>query len=481
MNSFRLGLLVCLAFGSSLQAASDGLRAGAHATDITPTSFPSPINGGMKGAFSSTVRDPMHARSLALRSGDSALILCVVDACMIPREVCVEAKRIASRATGVAESRILISATHSHSCATMTAVFQSDPDQAYVAAVPTRIAESIIRAHANLEPAEIAWGADRDPAQVFNRRWFVKDGESYENPFDGTADRAWMNPGYRSAKVRAPAGPVDDEVAILAVRAKAGGRPIALFANYSLHYVGGAPAISADYFAAFAREVGVRLGAGDERYAGKPAFVGFMSNGTSGNINNVNYAAPAPTPRPGPGEQIETVARSVADAAMRAWAKLAWSADARLASAQRDLTLAVRKADTAELERARRIVETTPRDKDGQFSDRKAIYALEALALAHYPDRVPLTVQAHRIGDLTIAAIPCEVFVEIGLGLKATKKLGQHFTISLANGYNGYLPTPEHHALGGYETWRARSSYLETEASTVIVKTLGELLAEVAK
>ena len=27
--------------------------------------------------------------------------------------------------------------------------------------------------------------------------------------------------------------------------------------------------------------------------------------------------------------------------------------------------------------------------------------------------------------------------------------------IELANGYNGYLPTPQQHALGGYETWRS--------------------------
>ncbi|MDP3073431.1 MAG: hypothetical protein Q8N18_24280, partial [Opitutaceae bacterium] len=72
-------------------------------------------------------------------------------------------------------------------------------------------------------------------------------------------------------------------------------------------------------------------------------------------------------------------------------------------------------------------------------------------------------------------------FFRGSLSLKAAKPLGQHFTISLANGYNGYLPTPEHHRLGGYETWRARSSYLETEAATVIVKTLRELLAEVAR
>ena len=469
-------IVVCAA----ARAAAPVFQAGAAMENITPTQFPSPINGGMRGAFASAVTDPMHARSVALHDGHSALILCVVDACMIPREVCEAAKAIAAKATGVSASQMLISATHSHSCATMVGVFQSEPDPAYVEALPARIARSLIAAHANLEPAEIAWGADRDPTQVFNRRWFVKAGESVENPLGAMTDRALMNPGYQNPKIGAPAGPTDPEVSILAVRAIADGRPLALLANYSLHYVGGSPAISADYFAAFVREMTERLQATDARYAGKPAFVGLMSNGTSGNINNVNYGAPA-SPRKAPGEQIAVVARSVADAAMRAWEKLAWRAHAPLASAERDLTLGVRKATPSELAQARRVIETTPRDKDGQFSDRKAIYAREAVLLDAFPDRVPVKLQAHRIGGLTNTAIPCEVFVEIGLELKAEKPAQQLFTISLANGYNGYLPTPEHHRLGGYETWRARSSYLETEAATAITKNLKEMIAEVAR
>jgi hypothetical protein len=50
----------------------------------------------------------------------------------------------------------------------------------------------------------------------------------------------------------------------------------------------------------------------------------------------------------------------------------------------------------------------------------------------------------------------------------------------LANGYNGYLPTPAQHQLGGYETWRAKSSYLEVDASTKITAKLYELLGQLA-
>jgi neutral ceramidase len=86
-----------------------------------------------------------------------------------------------------------------------------------------------------------------------------------------------------------------------------------------------------------------------------------------------------------------------------------------------------------------------------------------------------------RIGDLGIAASPCETFVETGLAIKAASPLRPTFTIELANDYCGYLPTAEHHQLGGYETWRARSSFLAVDAEAKIRAKILELLSAVAK
>ena len=55
------------------------------------------------------------------------------------------------------------------------------------------------------------------------------------------------------------------------------------------------------------------------------------------------------------------------------------------------------------------------------------------------------------------------------------------FTIELANGHYGYLPTPEQHLLGGYETWRARSSYLAVNSEPKVRKTILELLDSVSE
>jgi neutral ceramidase len=469
-----LAVVAVLTLGLTASQAAE-FRAGAYAQDISPTKFPPPVNGSMSGNFAKSINDPMHARCLALSDGRRELIFCVVDACMIPREVCDEAKRLASKATGVPASQMLISATHTHSAATMAAVFQSDPDPEYVAGLPARIAEGLIRAHANLEPAEIASAKGSDPTQVFNRRWLLKDGETYANPFGVLTDRARMNPGNRNPQVTKPTGPVDADVFILVARARGDQRPLALLANYSLHYVGGNPPISADYFGAFAGEMTRRLTADDARYRGKPKFVAIMSNGTSGNINNIDFGA-ASRARQATGEQIKIVAASVADAAMKAYEGLNFKSAVTLDSAEEDVTLKVRKGTPAELQRAREILDTSPRTKDGQFTAREAIYARETLLLDKFPDTVPVKLQVQRVGDLSIASIPCEVFVEIGLDLKQRTPFAQHFTISLANGYNGYLPTQAHHDLGGYETWRARSSYLEVGAADVITQRLLAML-----
>jgi hypothetical protein len=129
----------------------------------------------------------------------------------------------------------------------------------------------------------------------------------------------------------------------------------------------------------------------------------------------------------------------------------------------------------------KRAEEVLEKAKGRELKGVEEIYSRETVLIAKYPDTVKLKVQAIRVGDLGIAAVPCEVFTEIGLEIKKKSPLKRTFTVSLANGYNGYLPTPAQHALGGYETWRARSSYLEVNASDTITPTALDLLKQVAK
>jgi neutral ceramidase len=89
-----------------------------------------------------------------------------------------------------------------------------------------------------------------------------------------------------------------------------------------------------------------------------------------------------------------------------------------------------------------------------------------------------LKLQAIRIGDLGIAAIPCEVYGSTGLAIKAASPFGTTMNISLANGAEGYLAPPEQHKLGGYTTWRARTSCLEELAEPKIKAAVVGLLSK---
>ena len=93
-------------------------------------------------------------------------------------------------------------------------------------------------------------------------------------------------------------------------------------------------------------------------------------------------------------------------------------------------------------------------------------------------DTVHFVIQAFRIGELGIASIPFEVFTETGLEIKARSPFKDTFTIELANGSNGYLPTPRHHDLGGYETWLG-TNRVERQASEKITARALELLQSV--
>lgn len=55
------------------------------------------------------------------------------------------------------------------------------------------------------------------------------------------------------------------------------------------------------------------------------------------------------------------------------------------------------------------------------------------------------------------------------------------FVVELANPYYGYLPTPEQHKLGGYETWPARSSSLAEDGESRIRATLISIMRQVAE
>ena len=451
------------------EEASPVFRAGAATSNITPWLGLS-INGGMRDRIASHVHDELQARCLVLDDGKRRIAIVVADSCMIPREILDAAKKRVNERSGLPLDRMLMCATHTHSAPAAAGVFQSEPDPEYQLYLERKLADSVLRAVQQLAPARIGWGVGQVEQHVFNRRWKMKPGKISPDPFGGTADQVRMNPPSGSPDLVEPAGPTDPRVLVLSVQHQ-DGRPLAVLANYALHYVGGVGAghISADYFGRFAKELEHLVRAGRQ----DPPFVAMISNGASGDINNIDFRKRPPAREP--YEQIMKVADDVANEVFRVCGTIEHRPHATLAMRQAVLELAVRRPGKKEVEKAQKILAGAEGHALGR---RPEIYARETVLLSRYPEKVKLVLQALRIGDLALVSIPCEVFVEIGLELAKSSPFRPTCVIQLANGYNGYLPTVKQHELGGYETWRARSSYLEVEAAPRIVKSLTGMLEE---
>lgn len=437
-------------------------RAGAAVVDVSPREFPVLVNGGFLQAKASSVRDPLEARALVLDDGSTRIALVVVDSCMIPRELLDQAKERANKQTGIPTARMLVSATHTHTAPAAMGALGCPADARYAPGLPEKIAEAIARASANLREASIGWAKVEDPAHTHCRRWIRRPDRLVVDPFGNPTAWANMHPGYENPDAIGPSGPVDPELSILAVKTKAG-RPLAVLANYSMHYFGTSP-VSADYFGIFREELARLVGATAE-----DGFVAMMSQGTSGDQHWMDYSQAKTT------ITIQTYAKEVAQQAHEAWRRVSYRDHVPLAMRERTIKLRRRVPDAARLDWA----EKHRGDLDRAAKSVPEVYAREAFFLRDDPERA-LKLQAIRIGELGIAAIPNEVYALTGLKIKARSPLASTLTIELANGAEGYIPPPEQHVLGGYTTWPARTAALEVQAEPKIVEAVLGLLEDVA-
>ncbi|MEM7233449.1 MAG: LamG-like jellyroll fold domain-containing protein [Planctomycetota bacterium] len=453
-----------LALSATSTRAGD-FRAGAAIVDITPKAFPVVVNGGMLSRTTNTVHSPIHARAIALDDGETKIAIVVVDSCMMPRDLLDAAKKLAAANTGIPASRMLISATHAHSAPSCFAALGTDADPNYPGFVAPLLAQVIGSAAKRLEPAEIGFAIGNAAEFTALRRWIRRSDKILRDPFGNPTVRANMHPGYRSPDAVGPSGPEDPDLSVISIRSR-NGRPLALLANFSMHYYTEA-AIGADYFGLFSNRIQKRIATDD------PNFVAMMSHGCSGDIWLRDYLKPAPKK---PLHDLSSYSDSLVDIALNAYRSIEYQTPDSLAMAEAELPLRYRVPDAQQLEWARGVVSRMKRKLP---ENRTEVYAREAIFLNEKQD-TRLILQVLRIGDIGITAIPNEVYALTGLKLKARSPFDRTMTIELANGAEGYIPPPEQHAFGGYNTWAARSAGLEVTAEPKIVETVLALLEKVA-
>ncbi len=445
-------------------SAQPALRVGAAAVDISPRHLPALVSGGFLARTADTVRDRLFARALVLDDGSTRLALVVVDTLMMPRELVDRVRRAAAAGSGIEESNIVLAATHTHSAPSVMGALGTGVDEAYVKQLPDQIVEAVCRAAQRLEPAQVGWAVIDAPEHTHCRRWIRRPDRMGGDPFGQRTVRAMMHPGYQNPDYIGPAGPADPQLSVVAFRSP-GGRPIALVANYSMHYFGAAP-VSPDYFGLFARMVAEKL----ESKANDRPIVAAMSQGTSGDLHWMDYS------RPRKQIDIVTYARQLTELALQAYHRIEYRDRVSLGVAETTLKLRRRAPNEERLAWAEAIAAEIP---EGKPRNRTEVYALEQIYLHKEPERA-VRLQALRIGNLGVAAIPCEVFGITGLKIKRQSPLEHTFVLELTNGAEGYIPPPEQHVLGGYTTWPARTAALEVQAEPRIVEATLQLLEKVA-
>jgi neutral ceramidase len=192
-------------------------------------------------------------------------------------------------------------------------------------------------------------------------------------------------------------------------------------------------------------------------------FVAMFGAGTCGDINHIDVR----TKDVRRAEQIGGLLAEKVGGALEDDA-LPMIGEPRLTVRSVTIDAPLQSYSAAEVNEARENLEIVGQRKLS-FLDEVKAYSIVAVQ-AYGESTLPLEVQAFRISDeVAIVTLPSEVFVELGLAIKAASPFKTTIVIELANDSLGYIPTKKAFAEGSYETVNSR-----------IAPGVGEMLVETA-
>ncbi|MCC7497208.1 MAG: hypothetical protein IT160_06500 [Bryobacterales bacterium] len=461
---------MALAPAQMARAAGAAGRIGFSEKDISP-SIGMEQPGDYDKSYHRSFHDPCKVRAAVFDDGGKRAAVVGLDALVAPRSVVLAARRKISIVTGIAPEAILIGAAHNHSGGPLWGPMPGDFDHAsplvrrlaydespaadpvYVRKVEEAIAAAVIEADGRKFEGACSYGIGHEDKAAFNRRFRMKNGQS------------WTHPGQGNPDIVEPAGPIDPQVGVIGGWTSEG-KLAGCVVNYACHATTNPGGISANWIYYLERTIRGMYG---------PQVVVVFTQGFSGDVTQVNNRNPYRQPA---GEQwAMLVGGRVGAEAVKVLVD-AIPGPVRSVEFRSRTWNAPRRAPSRE--HVRRSLELVQKDRRS-ISRADWIFAKEIVLLDAMMARektVEVEVQAIQVGPAAFVTGPGEMFCQLGLDLKAGSPFPFTFPTELANASAGYIPTEEafSHSGGGYETRLSSYSNLEVTAGTRMVATGLELL-----
>jgi neutral ceramidase len=435
------------------------LQVGFGAGDITPEAGME-MPGGFFRRKGSGALDKLLAVACVVHDGTTPVALVGIDTLFITRPTVEVARRVIGAETKIPGDNVLIGASHTHTGGPIASCLGCEANPAYEKKVADAIAAAVKGAWTSLHAAEVGVGTGREAGISFNRRFLMRDGREITHP---------GKPGTpHHADIVAPAGPIDPEVGVLAVRTP-GSKPTVrgVVVNFACHStVVGGDKFSPDYAGYLRKHL--------RAHYGEATPVVFLL-GPCGDITQVDNRSPGRDFGP---EHADMMGLKLAGEAVRTIDRMTWLREAPTAAAVRTVPVAIRPEPDPERERPAYGL-GSDNSKERRID---AVYAEERKRVAELrakTPRLPCEAQALRVGPLGIAANGAEYFCEHGLRIKKASRHPTTWVVSLANDSLGYVPTAQAFVAGGYEPRTARSSKLAIDAGQRLAEAALEVLDRV--
>jgi len=199
-------------------------------------------------------------------------------------------------------------------------------------------------------------------------------------------------------------------------------------------------------------------------------YISAFAAGTCGDINHINVAVKEPVKGFDVAERLGT---TLGQAVLAAVPKAEAIRNPSLAVRSVKINAPLQEVTPAQLADAREKITKLSDSSTGFFIK---VEAVKILDLAEKGTNWPMEVQVFRLdSDTAIVGLPCEIFVELGLAIKAASPFKKTLVMSICNDRPSYVPTKKAFAEGSYEVTNAR---VKPGVGEMLVETAIKLLQE---